>query len=254
MKRMVFVLGILLVWHQEWPFRVFSVSLIVKIKQGEQTNAVALKQPGAMKEPLYSTGRSPLMRNYSLACEPGLTAIKVSHADEPCSGFQIKSCCLTCPCTYDRHEDDIISVDGNVLPHTHRGSCGWAVNHSFSPGMVWVSLQILQSLVGLGTLNPFSPSPLFTGLCLTLCGMLLYRDLSPTRSMHWKVGEACVCVCVVCVGVCVCGCVCGCGWVRNGKKVVHNGCVLRWKYRKPTCSPNPLRIWKGNGCHCREKY
>ncbi len=119
MKRMVFVLGILLVWHQEWPFRVFSVSLIVKIKQGEQTNAVALKQPGAMKEPLYSTGRAPLMRNYSLACEPGLTAIKVSHADEPCSGFQIKSCRLTCPCTYDRHEDDIISVDGNVLPHTH---------------------------------------------------------------------------------------------------------------------------------------
>ncbi len=50
---------------------------------------------------------------------PGLTAITVSHADEPCSGFQIKSCRLTCPCTYDQHEDDIISVDGNVLPHTH---------------------------------------------------------------------------------------------------------------------------------------
>ncbi len=105
---------------------------------------------------------------------------------------------------------------------THRGSCGWAVNRSFSPGMVWVSLQILQSLVGLGTLNPFSPSPLFTGLCLSLCGMLLYRDLSPTRSMHWKVGERRVCV-----------------WVRNGKKVVRKGCVLRWKYSKPTHVGSP---------------
>ncbi|KTG44598.1 hypothetical protein cypCar_00001089 [Cyprinus carpio] len=28
------------------------------------------------------------------------------------------------------------------------------------------------------------------GLCLTLCGMLLYRDLSPTRSMHWKLETA----------------------------------------------------------------
>jgi len=60
--------------------------------------------------------------------------------------------------------------------------------------MVWVSLQILQSLVGLGTLNPFPPSPLFTGLCLILCGMLLYHDLSPTRSMHWGGGGG------VCVG------------------------------------------------------
>lgn len=75
-----------------------------------------------------------------------------------------------------------------MFDHTHRGSCGRAVNRSFSPGMVWVSLQILQSLVGLGTLNPFPPSPLFTGLCLTLCGMLLYRDLSPTRSMLWGGG------------------------------------------------------------------
>jgi len=31
-----------------------------------------LKQPRAMKEPLYSTGRAPLMRNYSHACEPRL--------------------------------------------------------------------------------------------------------------------------------------------------------------------------------------
>lgn len=56
-----------------------------------------LKQPRAMKEPLYSTGRTPLMRNYSHACEPGLTAIKVSHADESWCGFQIKSSHLTCP-------------------------------------------------------------------------------------------------------------------------------------------------------------
>lgn len=117
-----------------------------------------------------------------------------------------------------------------MFDHTHRGSCGRAVNRSFSPGMVWVSLQILQSLVGLGTLNPFPPSPLFTGLCLTLCGMLLYHDLSPTRSMLWGGGG----------GV----------WVRTGKKVVRNGCVFRWMYSKPTaCSADLSRIWEGNGCH-----
>lgn len=42
MKRIVFVLGIVLDWHQEWPPRVFSVSPIVRIRQWAPTNAVAL--------------------------------------------------------------------------------------------------------------------------------------------------------------------------------------------------------------------
>lgn len=81
-----------------------------------------------------------------------------------------------------------------MFDHTHRGSCGRAVNRSFSPGMVWVSLQILQSLVGLGTLNPFPPL-LFSQGCVSLSVECYFTmTFHPHAQCFGVVGEACGCV------------------------------------------------------------
>lgn len=73
--------------------------------------------------------------------------------------------------------------------------------------IVWFGpfLQILQS-IGLRTRSPF-PSSFHCTVSYRLCGMLLYRDLSPTQWMQqsgggsvcvpvWWWSKKCVCVCV----------------------------------------------------------
>lgn len=69
MERIVFVLGIVLDWHQEWPPRVFSVSPIVRIRQWAPTNAVALSN--SPKPWMSSFLRQPVPCSWETTTVPG---------------------------------------------------------------------------------------------------------------------------------------------------------------------------------------